>query len=230
MLTYARFHGLSGAAIRAKADDVMEQFGLMPEALRKTQDLSGGFKRRVQVAKMFMVETPVMFLDEFSTGMDPILKRAVMDRLRDEAKRGRTIVLTTQILSEAEELCDEILIVNHGREIARGSLQELKLLSQSVSELSLTFDRIPDGLEAELAARHPLRLRVSGNTIEVALKEQEADVLAFVNELARRGRVLRVELSGASLEDIFVELTQSQVPNPKNPKLQILMNRLAASA
>ena len=217
LLTYARFHGLSGAAIRAKADVVMEQFGLASEALRKTQDLSGGFKRRVQVAKMFMVDTPVMFLDEFSTGMDPILKRAVMDRLRDEAKRGRTIVLTTQILSEAEELCDEILIVNHGREIARGSLQELKLLSQSVSELSLTFDRIPEGLEAELAARHPLRLRVSGNTVEVALKEQEADVLAFVNELARRGRVLRVELSGASLEDIFVELTQRPA-QPENAR------------
>jgi ABC-2 type transport system ATP-binding protein len=208
LLTYARFHGLSGAAIRSKADVVMEQFGLTSEALRKTQDLSGGFKRRVQVAKMFMVDTPVMFLDEFSTGMDPILKRAVMDRLRDEAKRGRTIVLTTQILSEAEDLCDEILIVNHGRQIARGSLQELKLLSQSVSELSLTFDRLPEGLEAELAARHPLRLRVSGNTIEVALKEQETDVLALVNELAKRGRVLRVEVSGASLEDIFVELTQ----------------------
>jgi ABC-2 type transport system ATP-binding protein len=214
LLTYARFHGLSGAAIRTKADAVMEQFGLMPEALRKTQDLSGGFKRRVQVAKMFMVDTPVMFLDEFSTGMDPILKRAVMDRLRDEAKRGRTIVLTTQILSEAEELCDEILIVNHGREIARGSLQELKLLSQSVSELSLTFDRIPEGLEAELAARQPLRLRVSGNTVEVALKEQETDVLALVNELAKRGRVLRVEMSGASLEDIFVELTQ-RPPQPE---------------
>ena len=171
-------------------------------------DLSGGFRRRIQVAKALLVDTPVMFLDEFSTGMDPILKRAVMDRLRDEAKRGRTIVLTTQILSEAEELCDEILIVNHGKQVARGSLQELKLLSQSVSELSLTFEELPAGLEAELAARNPLRLRVSGNTIEVALKEQETDVLALVNELAKRGRVLRVEVSGASLEDIFVELTQ----------------------
>lgn len=209
LITYARFHGLSGAPVRNKADEVMEQFGLAPEALRKTQDLSGGFRRRVQVAKMFMVETPVMFLDEFSTGMDPILKRAVMERLRAEAQRGRTIVLTTQILSEAEALCDEILIVNHGRQVARGSLQDLKLLSQEVSELSLTFDAMPDGLEAELAGRHPLRLRVSGNTIEVALKEKEADVLALVNELAQRGRVLRVEVSGASLEDIFVELTQA---------------------
>ena len=64
-----------------------------------------------------MVDTPVLFLDEFSTGMDPILKRAVMTLLRDEARRGRTIVLTTQILTEAEELCDDILIINRGRQV-----------------------------------------------------------------------------------------------------------------
>lgn len=208
LLTFARFHGVSGAAAKRRADETMEQFGLTPEASRKAQDLSGGFRRRVQVAKMFMVDTPVMFLDEFSTGMDPILKRAVMERLRAEARNGRTIVLTTQIISEAEELCDEILIVNQGKQIARGDLHALKLLSEGVYELSLTFDALPPGLEAELAARKPLRLNVSGNTVEVALKEAEGNVLKLVNELAQRGHVLRVEVSGASLEDIFVELTQ----------------------
>jgi ABC-2 type transport system ATP-binding protein len=208
LLTFARFHGLGGATARQRADEIMEQFGLTSEAGRKAQDLSGGFRRRVQVAKMFMVNTPVMFLDEFSTGMDPILKRAVMERLRSEARNGRTIVLTTQIISEAEELCDEILIVSQGKQIARGDLNALKLLSAGVYELSLTFDALPAGLEAELAARHPTRLHISGNTVEVALKEPEADVLKLVNELAQRGHVLRVEVSGASLEDIFVELTQ----------------------
>jgi ABC-2 type transport system ATP-binding protein len=70
-----------------------------------------------------------MFLDEFSTGMDPILKRSVMELLRAEARRGRTIVLTTQILSEAESLCDDILIINHGREIVRGDVETIKALS-----------------------------------------------------------------------------------------------------
>ncbi len=208
LLTFARFHGLSGPAARQRADGIMEEFGLAPEASRKAQDLSGGFRRRVQVAKMFMVDTPVMFLDEFSTGMDPILKRAVMERLRQEARNGRTIVLTTQIISEAEELCDEILIVNQGRQIARGDLNALKLLSAGVYELSLTFDKLPTGIEAELAARNPIRLHISGNTLEVALKEEEENVLRLVHELGQRGHVLRVEVSGASLEDIFVELTQ----------------------
>jgi ABC-2 type transport system ATP-binding protein len=155
-----------------------------------------------------MVDTPVMFLDEFSTGMDPILKRSVMERLRQEARKGRTIVLTTQIISEAEELCDEILIVNAGKQIARGDLNALKLLSAGVYELSLTFDKLPPGIEAELAMRNPIRLRISGNTVEVALKEEEENVLRLVHELGQRGHVLRVEVSGASLEDIFVELTQ----------------------
>ncbi len=209
LFTFARFHGLAGREVRARADEVMEQFGLTPEASRKAQDLSGGFRRRVQVAKMFMVETPIMFLDEFSTGMDPILKRSVMDRLRSEAAKGRTIVLTTQILSEAEDLCDEILIVNRGRQIARGDLHALKLLSQGVYEVALTFEALPEGIEAQLAARHPLRLRINGTTVEVALKEDERSVLGLVNELAQRAHVLRVEVSGASLEDIFVELTEN---------------------
>jgi ABC-2 type transport system ATP-binding protein len=209
LLVFARFHGQVGGAVRRRAERVLEQFGLAADAGRKVQDLSGGFRRRVQVAKMLMVDTPVMFLDEFSSGMDPILKRSVMALLREEARRGRTIVLTTQILSEAEELCDDILIMNHGRQVARGDLHALKLLSAGVYELTMTFDALPAGLEAELAARQPLRLEIHQNTVEIALKEPEDEVLALVAELGRRGRVLRVEVGGASLEDVFVELTQA---------------------
>jgi ABC-type multidrug transport system ATPase subunit len=129
LLTFARFHGLSGPSLRARVDEVMEMFALTSEANRKAMDLSGGFRRRIQVAKAMLVDTPVVFLDEFSTGMDPILKRSVMDLLREEARRGRTIVLTTQILSEAEALCDDILIINHGREIVRGDVATIKALS-----------------------------------------------------------------------------------------------------
>ena len=206
--TFARFHGLRAAEIRTRAERVLEDFGLASEAHRKVMDLSGGFRRRVQVAKVFMVDTPVVFLDEFSTGMDPILKRSVMEKLRREAAAGRTIVLTTQILGEAEELCDDILILNRGRQAARGDLHTLKLLSQGVYDVTVTFDRLPPGIEDELAARHPIRLSISQNTVEVTLKEDDGGILAVVGALARRGRVLRLEVGGASLEDIFVELTK----------------------
>ena len=205
--TFARFHGVGGRDIRARADRVMEDFGLTPEANRKVIDLSGGYKRRVQVAKVFMVDTPVVFLDEFTTGMDPILKRRVMDKLRDEAAGGRTIVLTTQILSEVEELCDDILILNHGRQAARGDLHTLKLLSKGVYDITVTFDQLPAEIEEDLRALRPVRLSVTHNTVELTLKEEEGGILAVVAAVAARGNVLRLEVGGASLEDIFVELT-----------------------
>jgi ABC-type multidrug transport system ATPase subunit len=155
-----------------------------------------------------MVDTPVVFLDEFSTGMDPILKRSVMDLLRREVERGRTIVLTTHILSEAEELCDDILIMDKGRQVARGDLNALKLLSERVYDVTLTFERIPDDIEELVAAYQPLRVEVSRNTLHVALKEDESQVLAMMTSLAARSRMLRIEVGGASLEDVFVELTQ----------------------
>jgi ABC-2 type transport system ATP-binding protein len=206
--TFARFHGIGTGDIDARARQVLADFGLTAEANRKVIDLSGGFRRRVQVAKVFMVETPVVFLDEFSTGMDPILKRHVMDKLRAEAARGRTIVLTTQILSEAEELCDDILILNRGRQAARGSLHTLKLLSEGVYDVTVTFEQLPAGIEQELAARNPIRLSIAQNTIEVTLKEDHSGIIALVGSLASRGRVLRLEVGGASLEDVFVELTK----------------------
>jgi ABC-2 type transport system ATP-binding protein len=209
LLTYARFHRVDPREARRRADDVLARFQMAGEADRKVMDLSGGQRRRVQVAKVFMVDTPVVFMDEFSTGMDAILKRAVMELLRAEARRGRTIVLTTQVLTEAEELCDDILIMNRGRQVARGDLNALKLLSDGMKEVSMTFDRLPEGLEAELRALEPLHLRVSQNTVEVGLKMPEARVLELVSGLAARGTVLRVEVSGASLEDVFVALMAS---------------------
>jgi ABC-2 type transport system ATP-binding protein len=208
--TFARFHGLRGEEVGRRAARVISQFGLEAEAGRKVMDLSGGYRRRVQVAKVFMVDTPIVFLDEFSTGMDPLLKRSVMALLRESAENGRTIVLTTQILHEAEELCDDILIVNRGREVARGDLHTLKLLAAGVYEVTIMFDRVPEGLEAELAARHPLRLQVSATTLEIALKEPESRVLALVTELSARAQVLRVEIGGASLEDVFVQLMDGE--------------------
>jgi ABC-2 type transport system ATP-binding protein len=213
LLTFARFHGQSGADIRRRADRIMDDFGLTAEAARKVQDLSGGYRRRVQVAKAFMVETPIVFLDEFSTGMDPILKRSVMDLLRRESARGRTIVLTTQVLSEAEELCDDILIIDKGRQVARGDLNALKLLTERLYEVSVTFERIPGDLDAMLDPYQPFRVRTSHNSVHVALKDEESRVLDLVTSLAARGRVLRIEINGASLEDIFIELTQKGAPS-----------------
>jgi len=210
LLTYARFQGLDKNTAARRANSLLEEFQLSAEVDRKVQDLSGGFRRRVQVAKVFMVETPVLFLDEFSTGMDPILKRQVMNLFRAEVEKGRTIILTTQILSEAEELCDDILIINKGKQIARGDLNTLKQLSEGVYDISLVFDKLPEAMQAEVAALCPIRHTIEANTVELTLKIDERRIMEIVTALARDRHVLRVEIHGASLEDIFVELTTRQ--------------------
>lgn len=210
LATFGRFHNLPPSTIKDRIEDVLDQFELRAEATRKVMDLSGGYKRRVQVAKVFMIDTPVVFLDEFSTGMDPILKRSIMTRLRQEAARGRTIVLTTQILSEAEDLCDDILIMRGGRQAARGDINTLKLLSGGLYEVSVTFAEPPVSLEAALAAYHPIRVDVTQNSALITVRGQEGQVLDLVAQLGRLGRVLRIEVSGASLEDIFIELTAAE--------------------
>ena len=209
LATFGRFHGLSRSDIRSRSTAVIDQFALGSDVARKVMDLSGGFRRRVQVAKAFMVDTPVLFLDEFSTGMDPILKRSIMSRLRQEASRGRTIVLTTQILSEAEDLCDDILIINNGRQAARGDVNTLKAMSAGLYDVTVTFDRAPSNLESAVAPYRPRRVEVNQNTVTVTLKGQESSALDLVADLGRLGHVLRLEVAGASLEDIFIELTSS---------------------
>jgi len=211
LLTFARFHGGVGPDVRRRADDVMTRFGITDVADRKVQDLSGGVRRRVQVAKMFMVDVPVVFLDEFSSGMDAILKRSVMDMLRAQATAGRTIVLTTQILTEAEELCDDILIINHGRRVAHGSLQSLKELIGHLHEVTITFDRLPQDVPAVVAPYAPERVGIVHNTVQLQVRDEESRVLDLVAALGRHGRIQHVEIAGASLEDVFVQLTQPEV-------------------
>ena len=208
LLTFARFHGRTGAAVRARADQVMHQFGIDDVADRKVQDLSGGVRRRVQVAKMFMIDAPIMFLDEFSSGMDAILKRSVMDMLRAEASAGRTIVLTTQILTEAEQLCDDILIINDGRQVARGSVPALKRLVGRLYDVSITFDRVPLELTT-IAEKYGSKIVLTQqNTVQLQVPEDEGRVLELISALGRQGRIDDLEVTGASLEDVFVRLTR----------------------
>ena len=208
LVTFGKFHGQTLSEARRLADIVIEKFHLTEQRDQKVQDLSGGLRRRVQVAKMFMTDTPVMFLDEFSTGMDPLLKRAVIGYLREEAARGRTIVLTTQVMTEAEELCDNILIMNKGRAIAQGDLNTLKLLAKNVYDITLTFEKLSPDLKSALQALQPQKLTIDHNTVEMTLKAEEGKVLETITTLAAKSRLLHVEVSGASLEDIFVDLTK----------------------
>jgi ABC-2 type transport system ATP-binding protein len=210
---YGYFHGLGPREVRKRMDSVLEEFELHDKAWQTVQDLSLGTKRRVQVAKIFMVDSPVIFLDEGTTGMDPLMRRRVLDRIRLEARKGRTVLLTTQLLSEAEELCDQIMIIHRGKTLAAGSLQDLRRLSTQMFRVSLTFAS-EYGFQEQLKSLNPAELRVEGERVELLFKGEETFLLDRLAAISRLVPIRHFEVRGAGLEDIFVELVGAKGTRP----------------
>ncbi len=206
LITYGMFQGLSRQEAARKSREVAEQFDLAEHLEEKAQDLSGGLRRRVQVAKTFLVDVPVLFLDEATSGMDPVIKRRVVELFRERARQGCAVFLTTQILSEAEELCDRVAILSHGRLKAIGDLHSLKMMAREVYEATLTFPEVTEELLAFFRCRQPARLEQQGNTLLLGIEGTETEVLELLAEASRRWTMLHFEVSGASLEDVFVEV------------------------
>jgi ABC-2 type transport system ATP-binding protein len=206
LATYARFHSIPRDEVAPRIDRVLEQFGLRDHRTQKVIDLSGGLKRRVQVAKVFMVDKPLVFLDEATTGMDPINKRATLDAIREQARAGRTIFLTTHILEEAEELCDTITIIDRGRCMASGNLSTIKSLVSNAFEISITFESLAESLLGEIRQLPLLKLSHSRTTLDATVRAGDLAVLESLIRLAQKEPVLHLEVRSATLEDVFLEL------------------------
>ena len=206
LLIYAYLHGVKPAVAQERLRAVAAEFELGQQLRDTVQELSLGTKRRLQVAKIFMLDAPVIILDEATTGMDPLMKRRVMDRLKAEARSGRTILLTTQVLSEAEELCESIMILDRGRPMASGTLRELRNLSTHIFRVNLLFGNTNDDLVRRLEALKPVQLQVDGNSAEMVFHGEEASLLGKLAEISRDTPIIQFEVRGPSLEEVFIAL------------------------
>jgi ABC-type multidrug transport system ATPase subunit len=208
LLIYAYLHGVGRREAWKRMRSLVEEFDLADKLRETVYDLSIGTKRRVQVAKIFMLDSPVIFLDEATTGMDPFMKRRVMERIRLEARSGRTVLLTTQVLSEAEQLCDTILIIDRGRTLASGTLQDLRRLSEQMFRVSLSFAGIDGDLVGRLEALNPVELKADGKSVEMLFRGKEASLLGELAEISRSVPITHFEIRGADLEEIFMALVK----------------------
>lgn len=123
---FGALYSIPKKSLDAGVDHVMEKVGLMDEAGRRVSKYSGGMKRRVSIAMALVQDPRIVLLDEPTVGMDPQSRRAIWDFIMELRDKGKTIVLTTHYMEEAEELCDRVGIIDHGRLIALGSPAELK--------------------------------------------------------------------------------------------------------
>jgi lipooligosaccharide transport system ATP-binding protein len=200
LLVYGRYFGLSPRAVQARIAPLLEFAGLTGRGTAKINTLSGGMKRRLTLARALVNDPQLIVMDEPTTGLDPQARHLIWERLRQLTQQGKTLVLTTHFMEEAERLCRRLAIMDHGRIIAQGSP---RALIAEHTEPQVVEVHGP-GVEAWLEGARRLAPRVEqvGDTVFCYAQDVEPilKTLAGQTELAYLHRQ-------ASLEDVFLRLT-----------------------
>jgi len=204
LITYGRYFGIPRAVLRKRADELLAFAQLEQRADAKVDDLSGGMKRRLTIARALINDPRILLLDEPTTGLDPQARHILWDRLFRLKEQGTTLVLTTHYMDEAEQLCDRLIVVDKGRIMAEGSPAALisQYSTREVLEVRFGSDRNAEVAErlAALADRIevlPDRILIYSDDGDAALARITDQGLDPTTSLVRR----------SSLEDVFLRLT-----------------------
>jgi len=200
LLVYGRYFGMADATIRARIPGLLDFAGLGAKADQSLRTLSGGMKRRLTLARALINDPQIVFLDEPTTGLDPQARHLIWERLRRLTSEGRTLVLTTHFMDEAERLCHRLAVMDHGKLIAEGSPREL--IETHIEPQVVEVYGEGAAAFAGRHARHAARVEVSGETAFFYCQDS-APVLA----LLASERALRYVHRAANLEDVFLKLT-----------------------
>ncbi|WP_214410581.1 ATP-binding cassette domain-containing protein [Sphaerisporangium fuscum] len=208
---FGRLSRLSRRAARARADELIERFALTEFASRPSRTYSGGQRRRLDLAASLIAGPPVVFLDEPTTGLDPRSRFGLWESVAELAREGRTILLTTQYLEEADNLADTVTLVDHGRVVAQGTPDELKALAGSgVLEVVVRSADMLEKTERIVEAVATGRTEVSERLLRVtAPVPDQADLLGEVmHSLGAAGvRLAGFSLRRPTLDEVFLTLT-----------------------
>jgi lipooligosaccharide transport system ATP-binding protein len=205
LLVYGRYFGMKDAAIKARIPQLLEFAALTHKAGAKPGELSGGMRRRLSLARALVNDPKLLLLDEPTTGLDPQARHLMWERLQLLLQQGKSILLTTHFMDEAERLCNRLLVLDHGKKIAEGAPRDLIAahLEPDVVEVYGTgAQALVDSTLRPLAAR----LEVSGETVFCYTQ----DASALLQALAPHP-TLRTLHRPANLEDLFLKLTGRQI-------------------
>jgi lipooligosaccharide transport system ATP-binding protein len=204
LLVYGRYFDLPRKLVRRRAEELLEFVQLSDKADAKVEQLSGGMKRRLLIARALVNDPELVVLDEPTTGLDPQARHLVWDKLRQLTGEGKTLILTTHYMEEAAQLCDRLCIMEGGRIIAEDTPRDL--ISKHISPEVLEFRASPDALEK----LYPTVEDVADNVDRIgeALLVYTSDPEAVTRKARESGiQVRNILHRQASLEDVFLKLT-----------------------
>jgi lipooligosaccharide transport system ATP-binding protein len=201
LIVYGRYFGLADGAIRARVPELLEFAGLASRAESRIQTLSGGMRRRLTLARALVNDPDFLVLDEPTTGLDPQARHVMWDRLKQLLARGKTILLTSHFMEEAERLCSRLVVMDHGRFIAEGSPRELIATQIEPQVVEVHGDGLENWAAGE-ARGLAARIERAGDTAFCYVRDP-APLLAHLERQAG----LRYLHRPANLEDVFLKLT-----------------------
>ena len=204
LLVYGRYFGLRREVVRERADQLLDFVQLSDRANDVVEKLSGGMRRRLTIARSLINEPSLLLLDEPTTGLDPQARHVVWERLFRLKQQGVTLVLTTHYMDEAEQLCDRLVVMDHGRIAAEGSPRELIDAWSTREVLELRFEIEDLAAMAEKLQGVPARIEVLPDRVLLYVDNGDA-ALAHVHQRGVEPRSALVRR--ATLEDVFLRLT-----------------------
>ena len=208
LVMFGRLYHLGKSASIKRADELLERFSLTDSARRPIKTYSGGMRRRLDLAASLIVQPKVLFLDEPTTGLDPRGRQEMWQVIQELVKGGVTLLLTTQYLEEADQLADEIAVIDHGKVIARGTSDALKK-QVGGERLEITVE------SADIAKTQEIVSRISTSAIHTDIRTISAPVttgsIALMDALRSLDEAkihpLDISLKRPSLDDVFLSLT-----------------------
>ena len=204
-----RLYHLGRKRSKSRARELLERFDLAGAADRPAKTYSGGMRRRLDLAGALVAEVPSLFLDGPTTGLDPRSRTELWGTIRDLVSRGTTLLLTTQYMEEADQLADDIVVIDHGREIAHGTADGLKaMVGGERIEVSLQSEASMDDAQRVLARFAVGELHIEGRTVTAPVSGGAQTLTEVLRFLDSEGvKLADVGLRRPTLDDVFLSLT-----------------------
>ncbi|GDX33838.1 daunorubicin resistance protein DrrA family ABC transporter ATP-binding protein [Actinomycetes bacterium] len=212
----AVLYGIPSAMMKKRSDELLERVGLTAAASRRVSTYSGGMRRRLDLALSLIHQPTVLFLDEPTTGLDPMSRLTLWEEVRRLNKEGTTVMLTTQYLEEADQLADRIAIIDHGKIVREGRPVDLKAGVGAPTLIIKTHADQEERAKAVLETFGDLRPGAEG-ALGVGLRGGAAQVTEVVRKLDESGvHVQHLEINEPSLDDVFAEATGYRLEGSDN--------------